>query len=103
MEFDLEFEQDLAEAARSIRAMHQEARDEAAHRRLQETMHRLQAQTKEIYARLSAWQTVQVARHKDRPYAADYIQMMSDDFLELHGDRAFGDDHAIMTGFGKLA
>lgn len=52
---------------------------------------------------LTSWQTIQVARHKDRPYSADYIKLMCDDFIELHGDRAQGDDHAILAGLGNLA
>ncbi len=47
---------------------------------------------------LTAWQIVQIARHKDRPYAQEYIQLMCEDFFELHGDRAFGDDHSIVAG-----
>jgi len=69
---------------------------------LQEAERELRRRTEEIYGRLSAWQTVLVARHKDRPYSADYIQLICDDFFELHGDRAFGDDHAIITGPAKF-
>ena len=58
--------------------------------------------TREIYENLSPWQTVQVARHKDRPYTSDYLSMVFDEFVELHGDRHFGDDRALITGFGKL-
>ena len=57
---------------------------------------------RETYENLDAWQTVQVARHQERPQAWDYIELICDEFLELHGDRAFGDDHAIVTGFAKL-
>jgi acetyl-CoA carboxylase carboxyl transferase subunit alpha len=107
MEYDLDFEQELATIAHAIRALtHEthETHDEATQKRLQEAaVCRLRAKTKEVYAQLNSWQTVQVARHKDRPYAADYIQLMSEDFLELHGDRAFGDDHAILAGLGRLA
>ena len=55
-----------------------------------------------IYANLSPWQTVQVARHKDRPQTLDYLSMMFDEFVELHGDKHFGDDRAIRTGLAKL-
>jgi acetyl-CoA carboxylase carboxyl transferase subunit alpha len=58
--------------------------------------------TRLIYANLSPWQTVQVARHKDRPHSSDYISLMFDEFVELHGDKHFGDDRAILTGFAKL-
>jgi acetyl-CoA carboxylase carboxyl transferase subunit alpha len=60
------------------------------------------AELKRIYSNLSAWQTVQVARHPDRPLLCDYINLMVKDFRELHGDRCFGDDRAIMAGFGHI-
>ena len=49
--------------------------------------------TKDVYAKLSAWQISQVARHPQRPYTLDYIKALFPDFEELHGDRAFADDH----------
>jgi acetyl-CoA carboxylase carboxyl transferase subunit alpha len=55
-----------------------------------------------VYNNLTRWQRVQLARHPDRPYTLDYIQMMTEDFVELHGDRRFGDDKAIVGGFGRL-
>ncbi len=55
-----------------------------------------------IYANLSAWQKVQVARHPDRPYTMDYIRTMTTDFVEIHGDRIHRDDRAIIGGFAKL-
>ncbi len=54
---------------------------------------------KETYQNLSAWQRVQIARHPKRPYALDYIKLITTDFIELHGDRLFGDDKAIVGGF----
>ena len=54
------------------------------------------------YADLSAWETVNVARHPERPVTSDYIAHMFDDFVELHGDKMFGDDPAIVTGFATL-
>lgn len=56
----------------------------------------------EIYSNLTAWQTVQVARHPKRPLLNDYLELMVKDFRELHGDRCFGDDRAIITGFGQV-
>ena len=55
-----------------------------------------------IYASLSAWDTVRVARHPARPQSSDYIELICRDFRELHGDRRFGDDPAIITGFGRI-
>jgi acetyl-CoA carboxylase carboxyl transferase subunit alpha len=58
---------------------------------------------RDMYSRLTPWQIVQVARHPQRPYFLDYIRYMADDFEELHGDRLFGDDKAIVTGFATIA
>ncbi|MFZ1979508.1 MAG: acetyl-CoA carboxylase carboxyltransferase subunit alpha [Bacteroidota bacterium] len=55
-----------------------------------------------VYQNLTRWQRVQIARHPDRPYTLDYIQYMIEDFVELHGDRRFADDKAIIGGFGRL-
>src|SRR5437588_2219788 len=58
---------------------------------------------RKIYSNLTAWQTVEVARHRDRPQTLDYIDLIFDEFVELHGDRAIGDDRALRTGFARLA
>ena len=55
-----------------------------------------------VYQNLTRWQRVQLARHPDRPYTLDYIQYMIEDFVELHGDRRYADDKAIIGGFGRL-
>jgi acetyl-CoA carboxylase carboxyl transferase subunit alpha len=60
------------------------------------------AELKRIYSNLTAWQTVQVARHPKRPLLSDYLDLMVKDFHELHGDRCFGDDRAIITGLGQI-
>jgi len=57
---------------------------------------------KETYVNLTAWQKVQLARHPLRPYTLDYISMIMSDFVELHGDRLFGDDKAMICGLAKL-
>jgi acetyl-CoA carboxylase carboxyl transferase subunit alpha len=57
---------------------------------------------KEIYNNLKPWEQVEVARHPDRPMTADYLELIFDEFVELHGDRCFGDDRAIRTGMAKL-
>jgi len=63
---------------------------------------RVQSQIQGTGGHLTSWQTLQIARHKDRPYAADYLRLICDDFIELHGDRAFGDDHSILAGLAIL-
>ncbi len=104
MAYDLEFEKPLAELEKKINGLQRKGDrlkpDE--HRQLQEAEHELRRRTEEIYKNLTAWQTVSVARHKDRPYLADYIQLMCNDFFELHGDRSFSDDHAIIAGLAQL-
>ena len=57
---------------------------------------------KRVYSNLTAWQTVQVARHPNRPLLSDYLDLMVKDFRELHGDRCFGDDRAVVTGLGHI-
>ncbi len=104
MAYDLEFEKPLAELEKKIVALQRKG-DRLKHDeqvQLQEMERDLRLRTEEIYKNLTAWQTVQVARHKDRPYSADYIQLMCDDFFELHGDRCFADDHAIIAGPATL-
>jgi acetyl-CoA carboxylase carboxyl transferase subunit alpha len=56
----------------------------------------------EIYSGLSRWQRVQLSRHPRRPHSLDFIKLMATDFIELHGDRCFSDDHAMIGGFAKL-
>lgn len=57
---------------------------------------------RDVFDNLNPWETVQVARHQDRPQGRDYIELVCDEFIELHGDRAFGDDRAINSGFAKI-
>ena len=69
-------------------------------------MARLQHQIDRIAAEPSAdevWQAVELARHQDRPYTLDYVERIFDDFIELHGDRSFADDAALVTGIGRFA
>jgi len=104
MAYDLEFEKPLADLEKRIIGLQRKGdrlkADEQV--QLQGLERELQQRTAEIYRNLSSWQTVLVARHKDRPYAADYINLVFDDFFELHGDRMFADDHAIMAGLASL-
>jgi len=58
--------------------------------------------TKRVFDGLDPWQTVEVARHPDRPKTSDYLQLVFEEFVELHGDKAYGDDPAMLTGFAKL-
>ena len=100
MAYDLEFEKPLADIEKRILGLQRKG-DRLKHdeyRQLQEAERELRRRTDEIYGNLTSWQTVQVARHKDRPYSLDYIQIMCDDFFELHGDRLYSEDHSIVAG-----
>jgi len=72
----------------------------------QEELRRLKREVvevkKKIFGPLAPWQTVEVARHPDRPKTSDYLTLVFDEFVELHGDKSFGDDPAMLTGFAKL-
>ncbi len=99
----LEFEQPIYELETRLHQLERSAdgrpETESEIRRLRRE---LTDATKRIYENLDPWQTVQVARHRDRPYTADYLSLVFEEFVELHGDRHFGDDRAILTGFAKL-
>ena len=93
----LELERKIEELQRLAETQRLDLDDQIASLRLQSD--RL---TREIFSNLTAWQRVQLARHAGRPLVSDYIRWMVGDFLELHGDRAFRDDPAIVTGLGRL-
>lgn len=98
-----EFEQPIYDLQQQLRDLEQQqprtAEVEDAIRHLKREIAKT---TKEIYSNLTAWQTVQVARHKNRPHTVDYLSLAFEEFVELHGDKHFGDDRAILTGFAKL-
>lgn len=100
MPYDLDFEKPLAHLEKEIHKLQskQDRLKDAEKNELHSLEQQLHHQTALLYQNLTPWQTVQVARHKDRPYALDYIHLMSEDFSELHGDRLFADDHAIAAG-----
>jgi acetyl-CoA carboxylase carboxyl transferase subunit alpha len=70
--------------------------------RIRRLRRELVALKRDFYAKLTPWQTVQFARHQDRPQSRDYIDLVFDQFVELHGDRAIGDDKAVITGLAHL-
>lgn len=77
--------------------------DEASHRReIEKLREKLERVSREIYASLTPWQKTLVARHPARPYTLDYIEALMTDFVELHGDRKFADDAAIVAGFADF-
>jgi acetyl-CoA carboxylase carboxyl transferase subunit alpha len=100
----LDFEQPIAELEAKIEQLRYVQDDSALD--ISEEISRLQkkshALTKEIYGKLNAWQIAQVARHPQRPYTLDYINGLFTGFEELHGDRAFADDQAIVGGLARF-
>lgn len=100
----LEFERPIAELEAKIDELRYVGTDSDVN--INEEVARLKNKseelTKSIFSKLSAWQVAQVARHPMRPYTADYLEMLAPDFQELHGDRMYADDHAIIGGIGRL-
>jgi acetyl-CoA carboxylase carboxyl transferase subunit alpha len=94
----LEFEESLRPLLKEIDALSALPRTEARERELERLNQRLRHARSEIYARLTPWQRVLVARHPSRPDVLDYVNRLFTDFVELHGDRRFADDHAIVAG-----
>ncbi len=100
----LEFEQPIAELEAKIEELRFVGDDSEIN--INEEVARLrkksEALTKSVFAKLSAWQIAQVARHPMRPYTQDYLDLIAPDFQELHGDRMFADDPAIIGGIGRI-
>jgi acetyl-CoA carboxylase carboxyl transferase subunit alpha len=99
----LSFEQPIADLQAELDALSQsEVTSPELAERVREVRQRLTQTTREIYDNLTPWQVVQVARHKNRPYTTDYLSLVFREFVELHGDRKFGDDRALRVGFARL-
>ena len=99
----LDFEQPIAELEQKVLDLQDSELDDDSIRkeviRLNESIMKT---TEKIYSNLSPWQNVQVARHPERPHFLDYIERISDEFDELHGDRHFSDDRAVIGGVGSI-
>ncbi|MHC4996743.1 MAG: acetyl-CoA carboxylase carboxyl transferase subunit alpha, partial [Planctomycetota bacterium] len=102
--FQLEFEKPLLQLEAQIAQIEAatETLDDDATAEVGKLRSSHEALLNKTYENLTAWQTVQVSRHPNRPQAVDYVRMFVKDFCELHGDRHFGDDPAIVTGFGRI-
>lgn len=98
----LSFEQPIFEMEARLEALRKTADSPEIQEEVQRLRLGLAELTKKVYANLSAWETVEVARHPDRPQTLDYIDLVFDEFVELHGDKTFGDDRAIRVGWAKL-
>ncbi len=102
-QYYMEFEKPLAELEKKIQELHAMSTDtmdlKAEIGKLEKRAERMR---QEIFSGLTRWETAQVARHINRPFTMDYLNLIFTDFTELHGDRNFGDDHAIVAGLAKL-
>jgi acetyl-CoA carboxylase carboxyl transferase subunit alpha len=100
----LDFEQPIAELEAKIEELRYVGDDSEIN--INEEVARLKAKseslTKSIFAKLSSWQIARVARHESRPYTLDYLELIVPDFQELHGDRMYADDPAIVGGLGRI-
>lgn len=96
----LDFEKDIDEMEELLARL--EANAEGSTDEIRRIRRELTNLKRKKYASLTPWQTVRVARHPDRPQMLDYVEMIFDEFVELHGDRAIGDDRALRTGFARL-
>lgn len=100
----LEFEKPVIDLQKKIAEMEEYARETGVN--LSDDIKRLQKKADtlrtDIYSKLTPWQRVQLARHLDRPYTLDYISRITTDFMELHGDRYFADDPAMIAGLAKV-
>jgi acetyl-CoA carboxylase carboxyl transferase subunit alpha len=100
----LDFEKPVLDLEKRIQDMKDFASGESLEltREIQLLEKRKDRLLRDIYSNLTRWQRVQLARHPLRPHSLDYINLISTDFVELHGDRGFADDKAVVAGFGKI-
>jgi acetyl-CoA carboxylase carboxyl transferase subunit alpha len=97
----LEFEEPIAVLMKEIEALSLLPKTEVREQEIASLRRRIESIRVELYATLTPWQRVLVARHPSRPGLEDFIQRLFPNFVEIHGDRRFADDHAIMTGFAE--
>ena len=98
----LDFEKPVEELEKQILKLHSVEDDQDHSAELVELIERRDNKLREIYSNLSRWQRVQLARHPERPFSMDYIEAITTEFVELHGDRRFADDTALVGGIGKI-
>jgi acetyl-CoA carboxylase carboxyl transferase subunit alpha len=99
---DASFEEPLVELRRRIQELEAFPEDAAKAKELERLRGALRKSTAEVFANLSRWQKTLVARHPDRPYVLDYVALLMSDWVEVHGDRAFHDDPAVVAGFATF-
>ncbi len=98
----LDFEKPIVELEEKIEEMRRYSENPDIAQEIKKIEKRVSQLRQNVFKDLTRWQKVQLARHPERPYTLDYITMMTTDFIELHGDRAYRDDKAIVGGFARL-
>jgi len=98
----LDFEKPVFELEQKLEEMKKSSNRLGIDKEIARIENKVSQLKEELYKDLSRWQRVQLARHPDRPYTLDYIDLMTSNFVELHGDRHYGDDKAIVGGFAQL-
>ncbi|MDR1493457.1 MAG: acetyl-CoA carboxylase carboxyltransferase subunit alpha [Planctomycetaceae bacterium] len=98
----LSFERPIFELEARIEELKKSVGNSGVREEIQSLRRSLIDLQKQIYSSLQAWETVEVSRHPDRPQTVEYLNLVFDEFVELHGDRFFGDDRAVRTGWAKL-
>ncbi|HSU84825.1 MAG TPA: acetyl-CoA carboxylase carboxyltransferase subunit alpha [Thermoanaerobaculia bacterium] len=99
---DSSFDEPLNELRRKIKELEGFPAGSGQEKELERLRTSLRKSTSDVYGGLSRWQKVLVARHQDRPYTLEYVQALMTDWVEIHGDRGFGDDPAIVSGFATF-
>lgn len=97
-----DFEKPILEIEEKLRELRRYPQSEDRDERIESLEEELEETRREVYSDLSRWQVTLVARHPRRPYMLDYVERIFSDFVELHGDRAYGDDPAIVAGFARF-
>jgi acetyl-CoA carboxylase carboxyl transferase subunit alpha len=98
---DDDFEAPIRELLTQLEALNGFYPDEETRLKRKKLLDELRETREKVYSGLNAWQRCLVARHPDRPYTLDYVRLLFKDFVELHGDRRFADDHAVVAGFAN--
>ena len=102
--YTLDFEKPIVDLEQTIESLRKQAAEQKIDLsgQIKSIEAKLEATRKEIFTNLSPWQRIQLARHPKRPYMLDYLQRLASEFIELHGDRRFGDDHALIGGLATI-
>lgn len=99
---EVPFEEPLAELRRRIEELEAYPEGRRREREVERLKSRLAKETRAVYAELGRWQKTLVARHSDRPHTLGYVERLMEEWVELHGDRAFSDDPALVAGFARF-